>query len=290
MDLLKQYISQCISVAANNLRLTNHQIEVVALLRELINYSAHPGEDFKQMKKITEVSTLAIRLDEIYSYLTQKNIDMLKLSENFRKHSQFLIKDLSHMLDRVHPEGFKKIMQQLSDAETEKVEPDSNSIDVDLSKRKTPDFSIVHDSTKEMKEEIILGEEEFDEERFYQNYESEILNPIKPLDQLLKQLNTGEVDLNKLQEFASVMQKNGENSARIGFEIIASMHKIVAKALFAISRNELSADRETIESLRACLIVIVAVVRGKDVDITNFLNRAEDFGRKISTIKSKDTF
>ncbi|GAB4290512.1 MAG: hypothetical protein Kow0098_09160 [Ignavibacteriaceae bacterium] len=290
MDLLKQYISQCISVAANNLRLTNHQIEVVALLRELINYSAHPGEDFKQMKKITEVSTLAIRLDEIYSYLTQKNIDMLKLSENFRKHSQFLIKDLSHMLDRVHPEGFKKIMQQLSDAETEKVEPDSSSIDVDLSKRKTPDFSIVHDSTKEMKEEIILGEEEFDEERFYQNYESEILNPIKPLDQLLKQLNTGEVDLNKLQEFASVMQKNGENSARIGFEIIASMHKIVAKALFAISRNELTADRETIESLRACLIVIVAVVRGKDVDITNFLNRAEDFGRKISTIKSKDTF
>ncbi len=43
--------------------------------------------------------------------------------------------------------------------------------------------------------------------------------------------------------------------------------------------------KEVIESLRACLIVIVAVVRGKEVDISNYLNRAEDFGNKLATIK-----
>jgi hypothetical protein len=39
--------------------------------------------------------------------------------------------------------------------------------------------------------------------------------------------------------------------------------------------------------MRACLIVIVAVVRGKEVDITNYLNKAEDFEREIETTNSK---
>jgi hypothetical protein len=36
------------------------------------------------------------------------------------------------------------------------------------------------------------------------------------------------------------------------------------------------------------LIVIVAVVRGKDVDINNYLNKAEQFGNQIIKIKSKE--
>jgi hypothetical protein len=47
--------------------------------------------------------------------------------------------------------------------------------------------------------------------------------------------------------------------------------------------------KEVIENLRACLIVIVAVVRGKDVDINNYLNKAEEFGNKLATIKSKES-
>ncbi len=36
MDLIKQYITQSITIAANNLRLNNQQIEVVALLKQTI--------------------------------------------------------------------------------------------------------------------------------------------------------------------------------------------------------------------------------------------------------------
>jgi len=32
-------------------------------------------------------------------------------------------------------------------------------------------------------------------------------------------------------------------------------------------------------------IVIVAVVRGKEVDITNYLNKAEEFGKTLSQTK-----
>ena len=62
------------------------------------------------------------------------------------------------------------------------------------------------------------------------------------------------------------------------------MHTIVADSLRLITSGEINPVKEVVESLRACLIVIVAVVRGKEVDITNYLNRAEDFGRKIQSL------
>ena len=67
------------------------------------------------------------------------------------------------------------------------------------------------------------------------------------------------------------------------------MHRIISRALLLIKNRELMPGKEVIESLRACLIVIVAVVRGKDVDINNYLNKAEEFGNRLATIKSKES-
>ena len=103
MELIKQYIVQSISAASNNLRLSTEKIEVVALLREIIVKSENLESDIRSMKKVTELSTLAIRLNDIYNYLTQGQIDLFKFSDKFKEHSQYLIKDLSHMLDMVNP-------------------------------------------------------------------------------------------------------------------------------------------------------------------------------------------
>jgi len=84
------------------------------------------------------------------------------------------------------------------------------------------------------------------------------------------------------------MKTNGEVSEKNGFEIISSMHKILYQALILIKSQELVPGKNVIESMRACLIVIVAVVRGKEVDITNYLNKAEDFERKIQTTNRKE--
>jgi len=65
-----------------------------------------------------------------------------------------------------------------------------------------------------------------------------------------------------------------------GFHILAKMHEIIASSFDAIIKGNLVADKPVIESLRACLIVIVAVVKRKEVDITGYLNRAEEFGNK----------
>src|SRR5574338_701329 len=284
MNLIKQYIIQSITSAANSLRLSTQKIEVVVLLKELISRSDDLESDIKRMKKITQFSTLAIRLNDIYNFLTQAQVDMSRLSDQFRDHSQSLIKDLNNMLEMVSPVSFKEAVNNLND----KRDADSGKeISIDLSGRSTDDIQFESDDGETIKEKIIMDEEKGDDV-FFQNYESTVLKPIKPLDAMLKNLSDGQTDENDLISFADTLTHNAEVSNRAGFEIIANMHKIVAKALRLINCNNLPPDKETIESMRACLIVIVAVVRGKEVDITNYLNRAEEFGERIGTLTIKE--
>lgn len=286
MDLIKQYINQSITIAANNLRLNNQQIEVVALLKEAINKSEDLSDDLINMKKITELSLLAIRLNEIYNFLTQSPIDLLKISDQFKEHSRQLIKDLGHMLDISTPSSFKTAIEKLKSG----ISFPKEEIKVDLSKRVSDEEPFIKPESEKIKEKIILEDEkeEIDDDELIQKFESTIINPIKPLDNLLKKLSTEEVDYEDLIKFSKIMSTNAELSKRIGFEILTSMHSIIAKALILIRNRDLMPGKEVIENLRACLIVIVAVVRGKEVDISNYLNKAEEFGNQLATIKIKE--
>lgn len=285
MDLIKHYINQSISIAANNLRLNNQQIEVVALLRETITLSDNLSDDLIEMKKITELSTLAIRLNDIYNSLTQNQIDFLKVSDQFKEHSRFLIKDLGHMLEITTPLSFKSAVEKLKGITVFPKE----EIKIDLSKRIYDDEPFVKTDTEEIKEEIIFSDDVVSEdEELIQKFEPTILNPIKPIDNLLKKVSNNEIDYEELTKFSKIMDENAVLSRKIGFEILSGMHRIISKALILIRNRDLMPGKEVIENLRACLIVIVAVVRGKDVDINNYLNKAEQFGNQIIKIKSKE--
>lgn len=284
MDLIKQYITQSITAASNNLRLNSQQIEIVALLKNAINKSEDLGNDLITMKKITELSTLAIRLNEIYNFLTQNQIDLLKISDKFKEHSSFLIKDLSHMLENVTPASFQKSLEKLY-----KKPDNQDEIKVDLSKRIIEDDLFAKQEQIKLKERLVLEDSSDDEDLFFQNYESIILKPIKPLDNLLKSISGNEeIDYNQIQQFEKIMNQNSALSSKIGFDIIANMHSIIAKALKSIKTRNLMPGKEVIENIRACMIVIVAVVKGKEVDITNYLNKAEDFGNQLATFKVRE--
>jgi hypothetical protein len=278
---------QCVTTASNNLRLNAQKIEIVAMLRDVIIKSNDLESDIRAMKKITELSTLAIRFNEIYSYLTQPQIDLFKFSEKIKEHSALLIKDISHMLDMVSPSSFKTTVDKLKPViKVNEIKPEEiQSIKVDLSKRvPDPDIFVKSENDK-IKEKIILEEEnEKDDDMFFQNYESEILKPIKHIDTLLKQIASNEASREEITSWAKVMKTNGELSSKIGFEIIANMHRILSHAFSLLDSKELVPKADVIESMRACLIVIVAVVKGKEVDITNYLNRAEEFGRRIQIL------
>ncbi len=291
MDLVKQYIVQCIIQSSNNLRLNTEKIEVVSLLRELIVNSENLEEDIRSMKKITEFSKLAIRLHEIYNYLTQGKIDFIKFTDKFKEHSSYLIKDLSSMLDMVNALTYKQLINRIKNKEVE-INIDLSNRTVNIEKSNEEDLKskrlLAQKENERLKEKIIFDDDKEDEALFFQNYESAILKHIKPIDELLKRLSMNEIDADEIIKFAKILKNNAELSAKIGFDLIYNMHKIFIKALLLIRNRELMPGKDVIEALRACLIVIVAVVRGKEVEITNYLNRAEELGKKIQLIKIRE--
>jgi hypothetical protein len=271
MDLVKVYLIQSITTAANNLRLNAQQIEVVGLLRETVVNAKDIGSELFLMKKTTELSKLAIRLSEIHSFLTQGKVDFVKISEQFREHSRYLIRDLNQFLENVTPKIYKDAFNKISNGN---IVP----IDVELVDRSVIAEEILsnNDRGDEFKMKVHNIENNFSINEF----EKKILAPVKSLDDLLKKLLSGKVTDKELKETFELMKDHASLASIQGFQLLAKMHEIIAEAFDSLRKGTISIDKSVIESLRACLIVIVAVVKRKDVDITGYLNRAEEFGNK----------
>lgn len=269
MDLVKVYLIQSITTAANNLRLNAQQIEVVGLLRETVVNSKDLGAELLQMKKTTELSKLAIRLSEIHSFLTQGKVDFVKISEQFREHSRYLIRDLNQFLENVSPKIYKDAFNKVNNAS-------SPAIDVELVDRSNLAGEIMDKSVPINDEKA----REEDKKNTYPSidFEKKILSPVKSVDEILKKIPSGNVSEKELMNYSELMKEHASLASLNGFRVLAKMHEIIASALDAINNGNLLADKTVIESLRACLIVIVAVVKRKEVDITGYLNRAEEFG------------
>lgn len=288
MDLKKQYIIQTISVAVNNLRLSSEKIEVVGLLKETILNAGDLEFVISSMKKITQLSKLAIKLNEIYNFLKQNKIDFLKLSEKFKDHTQLLVKDLNLVLDTLTPGSYKEIIKKLDEFSSSSLQEENKegTVTIDFTDRKSSLTEKM--KTDKLKEKIIFEDENNDDHLFFQNFEATILKPVKEIELVLKNLGNGEVKSTELRQYESVMRVNASLSEKFGTEITTDMHNILAKAFRMLQLKELNPEKDMIEAMRACLIVIVALVKNKDVDITYYLNRAEDFGKKLQTLKMRN--
>ncbi len=276
MYFAKQYITQCLSAAANSLRLTTQQIEIVALLKEEILSSTDLGEDIRMMKKITELSTLAIKLGEILNYLENGTIDFFKISDIFKDHSRNLIRDLSIMLESTNPASFKSSLDNMKNlnSELKEIKLDHHSNNIALQS----DFE-----SDRLKEKFILEDEVEDDELLLQQYEANILSPIKPFDEFLNRLLSDDYEFAEISYYINMFSNNFNNSKKFGFDLIAKMHFTIKESLELIKIKKLNPDKDVIDCLRACLIVIAAIVKRKDIDITNFLNKADSLNRKISS-------
>lgn len=300
MDLIKQYIVQSISIASSNLRLNNQRLEVIAMLKDVINKSKDLVHDINQMKKITELSKIAIKLSEIHLYLNEGTLDFMKVSDKFKDHSFTLIKELNHVLDMVNPYTFrekldhffepeKKVVELIIENENEQFENSEKVMTFNDSNFNGSHSTLNKPKTVELELADETAKNENDSNQVFSAFENTILNPIKSLDKFLNQLSTDTEVPVEAEEFSNLMRINAELSDKNGFEILAQMHEIVSKGLVLIKNKSLVPSKEVIESLRACLIVIVAVVKSKEVDIKNYLNRAEVFGKFLQKIKIEET-
>lgn len=284
MDLTKQYIIQSLVSAANNLRLSSEKIETVAILKERLATSENLSEELKNFKKITELSKLGIKLGEILTYIETGKVDFHKLSERFKEQSLGLVKDLSNVLDILTPQSAKALFGTKEDIP---IKVDLTQIPIKGTSA-TFDYSIdlpKRSSADEIKEAIILQELEKEQPFNFENYEGKVLKPVKELDSFLNRVLKFDYTDGEIHSYIKTMKENSELSQKIGFEVLSNMHSVLAKGLDLIHQKKIAPSINVIESLRACLIVIVAVVRGKEVDITNYLTKAEGFGKSISPKK-----
>jgi hypothetical protein len=289
LDLSKQYIIQCIVTASNNLRLSSEKIEAVAILRERLSRAENLSEEIKCFKKITELSKLGVKLGELQNFIESGKLDFAKLSDNFKDHSYGLVKELSYVLDVVTPQIMRDLFQKFNtdaididltkrqaSAEAEEKMNNVVSKEINIPKRSNPD---------ELKEALILDELDKEDDFSFEQYEAKVLRPIKELDAFLNRVLKYDYTENEINTNIKTMKENAELSQKVGFEVLSNMHKIFFTGLELINNKKIAPSTNVIDSLRACLIVIVAVVRGKEVDITNFLNKAEEFGKTISQSK-----
>jgi len=287
MNFSKQYIIQAISVASNNLRLSSDRIEAVAILRDYIQHCENLDEAISGMKSKTELSKFAIKLGDAFRYTKSSSLDFLRVSEVFKEHSHNLVMELSNLLDIITPEKLREIFDSMTVQEEISVELGSNKknvelpsdIRIEIDREEKTKESVERD---ELKEELILGEIEGTPSYDFDDFEEEILKPISKLEKLLKALLLGEVSELELAKFIKIMKQNAEFSKEIGFTILTEMHVVFYTALVYVRDEKIVVDKNLIESLRACLIVVVAMVRGKDVDITNYLNKAENLGKYLN--------
>ena len=283
MDFVKEYIVQAILAASNNLRLSSEKIEVVAIFRERFTNSNDLLAEINILKKFTEFSKFSIKIGELYSTIETGKIDFLKISEKFKEHSHYLVKDLSCLLDVVTPNiarsVFKEVDKRLSTPEIPNLQETKP-----IQSKESYDRVDNRSSADKIKEKFILDDLDESSDFIFENYVETILKPIKKLDPFLIKLGNDEINLPEVQDVIITMRKHAELSKKVGFEILCNMHLVFAKGLELIKEEEVIVNNEIIEDLRACLIVIVAIVRSKDVDITNYLTRAENFGKSLNLL------
>lgn len=285
MEIGKQYIVQCITCASNNLRLSSEKIEVVAILKEHVSQSSDLTKLIADMKKLTKFSKFAIKLGEVNLFIQNGKIDFLKISDKFKEHSHLILRELSNLLDVVTPQECRENLTLCKKEEIKTTQPEADEVTENFSETEETNSQIQLKPKSEsdlLKEEIILGDLKNENDLSFENFEKEVLKPIKELDIFLQKLLRLQHNPDELIFFIELMNNNGELSAKIGFEVITNMHNIFAETLSKIKEGKITPNPEIIEQLRACLIVIAAVVREKDVDITSYLNEAEKLGNKLN--------
>jgi len=279
----KEYIIQCIASAANNLRLSSEKIEIIALLRDFLNKASDINASINELKTTTAFSKLAIQLSSILFDLNKGKIDFMRVSERFRDDTLKIISETGRLLETTNPGEVSRTFEKLS--------LKSMQISVD----KVCETHLPAPAVLDVKDEPIQEESSVEPERIedaeevkFDEFVNGILLPINEVEGVLTRIEIDDFEPDELTYYSELMLNNAEKSEELGFEIIAKMQYIFSDGLLLFRDGKLSNAKRTVELLRACMIVVVAIIRKKNVDLTNYIQQAENFGAEIKEIIRKD--
>ncbi len=297
MDFVKNYMISAISEASKKLRLNSEKIELLNKLEEWIAARENLQADIAAMKRITETSKLAIRLQDINNYLQFESIDYKKLSDKFKEHSTFLVTDLDYLLFSVNLFTFQKILARIEKIKATPVDKSGNTlkIELDLNEDLTsippkiikPKRSLKIDS-KGDEPELPLFEHPVSEKKktdFLKSERDFLYAPIKDLEELLRRMKKEDFRSSEVFRFSDVFDERMLFCKKNGVDELVQPYANIANCLRLIYNKEVTVSQDILDYFRASMIVIVTRIRGLEHDITEYILRNQLFTESLKVYK-----
>lgn len=251
MEFSKKYIIQCLGHAASNIRLKGEALENLSLLKNYIHRFPDLEYLFGEMKKVTALSRIGIKLNEIYVYSESDRVDFSTLSKEFLRQSAELITPLMFLLN---------------DNSTEKLENYLSAIKLPQKEQSEPE------PEKELSEETLLETQL----KCREDFNNLFIPLIKELNELLDNIATNSIEESKIKRYISLIEEKIKIAESANIEIVIRVLNIAVAALDYLLVTLGQNNSEIIEKIRSAFIIVVVVLRGKDVDLGLYLEEVEE--------------
>ncbi len=234
MNWEKEYIIQTYENAAENLRLVSKRLINHTLIKEFLTECAELERAVSEMKKITAFAKFAIKLGNVIEY-THSVPNFAELSAEMTKQVNELIPIVREVFDDFDPDD---LAEKLNVLRGELSHP-----------------------------EKAQSENDFAESAL------EILNLIRSVDEYLNLCVTGNISSDDKENFMEIVNRINALLESFDDPLISEM-KNIFNELFGEIIARGSSRPDEIEAMRACLIVIVAKLKKKEVDVSQFIELA----------------
>ncbi len=240
MNWEREYIIQTYENAANNLRLNSHRLINHTLLKEFFSDCEKLERSIDEMKKITELAKLGVRLGKSVEF-THSVPQFISLSSAMKEQVNELIPIVREVLDSFAPEELAAKLEQIKNSISKSVEADEANIE----KTNTTDVVV------------------------------EVVNLIRQVDDYLNLCSSGSLSSDDKEKFVEIVSKINSSLNNFSRDLIIEMKNIFNELFNRIISRGFSYPEE-IEAMRACLIVTVAELKEKDVDVSQFIALARN--------------
>ncbi len=244
MNWERAYIVQTYENAANNLRMNSRRLVNYTLIREFLTECDKMEAAIDEMKKITEFAKFAVKFDKVIEF-ARSVPDFVNLGTEMNKQINDLISVVREMLDEMEPEEL-----------AEKIETVKRNLSLPVSENDNV-YSPREETEKEFRTDKIL----------------EVVNLIRNIDEYLNLCVSGSISGDDKEKFMEIVNRMNALLSDFSDSLIVEM-KNIFNALFGEIISRGVSRSEEIEAMRACLIVIVAKLKNKDVDISQFIELA----------------
>lgn len=246
----REYIIQTFVTAANNLSINSHRLLIINLVKEFLYDCKDLDFAIGEMKKITELSKFAVRIGLINKY-TKEKPDFFNVSSKFNSDYINLIPVVNELLDSLDPDFLSNKFSEIS-------------------------------NNKNMRENMHIDEDISYKEGYnaeYGDFNEKLVNYIKWVDSFLNRFEEKQASfMEKVDIRAELLLLN--HFAKDGIDDnLVEMFEIFRDLLLILVDRDIQME-DLVESLRASMIVLVATVKQKEIDIETYKKRARLYFEK----------